>query len=310
MRIRAAAVNWKIRANRGDSGFWGHLHDLISEAHGEGAQLVVLPELFCLELLPLAKDLAPEKAPRYLVQYADPLEDWLKRISQNSGMVIVGGSHFRWNGEQIRNVSAIAFPDGSLVFQEKNNLTVYERENWSIENGAGIVPLVGNLGVTVCYDSEFPEASRKLAEEGMLVQCVPAWTETQRGFQRVRWSCLARAVENQVFVIQSSLVGNIGREPVPESYGSSAIIAPSVDPFPVQAVLRETEINEEGVAVADLDLNLLAVARSMGEVTNWADRKMSDWQLIAHNLVPDDAQIPWENTSDPNSWLTESPEGN
>ena len=298
-------MNWKIRKNRSDSGFWGHLHDLISEAHGEGAQLVVLPELFCLELLPLAKELAPEKAPRYLVQYSEPLEEWLARISQNSGMVIVGGSHFRKYGEQIRNVSAIAFPDGQLVFQQKNNLTVYERDVWNIEKGEGLSPLAGSLGVTICYDSEFPEAGRNLAEFGMLVHCVPAWTETQRGFQRVRWSCLARAVENQNFVIHSSLVGDLDREPMPESYGSSAIIAPSVDPFPVQAILRETELNTEGVAVADLDLNLLQVARSMGEVTNWVDRNSSSWVTTK----PSENTVPWlQPMESVSNWQTESPE--
>src|SRR3569832_94081 len=110
------------------------------------------------------------------------------------------------------------------------------------------------LGVTICYDSEFPESGRALAEEGVLVQCVPAFTETQRGFQRVRWSCRARAIENQNFVVHASLVGSLGREPAPSTYGSSAILTPSIEPFPIEAVLAETELGEEGVIVADLDL--------------------------------------------------------
>ncbi|RYG65443.1 hypothetical protein EON77_18545 [bacterium] len=106
------------------------MHDLVSAAHDEGAQLLVLPELFSLELLGLEPRLAESKMPRYLAQYAAALEDWLSRIAQNSGLVIVGGSHFREQNGAIVNTAPIAFPDGQVVFQTKNNLTEYERDVW------------------------------------------------------------------------------------------------------------------------------------------------------------------------------------
>jgi predicted amidohydrolase len=64
-------------------------------------------------------------------------------------------------------------------------------------------------------------------------------------------------VENQVFVLHASLVGDIGREPVPESYGSSAIIAPSMAPFPMEAILAETPLNEDALVVENLDIDAL-----------------------------------------------------
>ena len=277
MRLRAAAIALRLRFVKSDSGYFGHLHDLLSEAHDEGAQLAVLPELHVLELLPLAGDLNERLAPRYLIQYAEALEQWISRIADSSGMTIVGGSHFKEIDGEIRNVAPIAVPGQPLILAEKNNLTRYEADFWKIANGKGLSLVDPGVGVTVCYDSEFPEAARALAEAGMKVQAVPAWTETRRGFQRVRWSCLARAVENQTFVIHSSLLGGFGNEPVPESFGSSAIIAPSVEPFPMEAILRETPLNEEGVVVADLDYDALEASRTKGEVTNWSDRNTGQW---------------------------------
>ena len=289
MTVRVAAVNWKLRPIRSDGQFWNHAYEFIERANDDGAQLVVMPELFSLELLFLEPKLRDRDCPRYLAQYWDDAIKWLGRMAQNSGMAIVGGSHFHLTDDGFKNISPIVFPDGQVFLQEKNKLTVYERSDWDILAGHGVQPLPGRLGVSVCYDCEFPEGPRRLAEDGMLIHAVPAWTETRRGFQRVRWSSLARAIENQVFVIHSSLVGDIGKEPIPESYGTSAIIAPSIAPFPMEAVLAESKLNEDDVIIAGLDIDALYASRNEGEVTNWHDRDASTWEL----LKKPDGVAPW-----------------
>lgn len=280
MTVRVAAVNWKLRPIQSDGAFWNHGYEFIERANDDGAQLIVLPELFSLELLFLQPKLTEKKAPMYLAQYWDDMINWLSRMAQNSSMAIVGGSHFHRTDEGIKNICPIAFPDGQVFLQEKNKLTVYERSDWELLPGHGVQPLPGRLGVSICYDCEFPEGPRQLAEDGMLIHAVPAWTETRRGFQRVRWSSQARAIENQVFVIHSSLVGDIGREPIPESYGTSAIIAPSIAPFPMEAILAESKLNEDDLIVAGLDIDALFASRNEGEVTNWHDRDASSWKLL------------------------------
>ena len=152
---------------------------------------------------------------------------------------------------------------------------------WNLGGASGLrVSSSGQIGVTICYDCEFPESGRALAEAGVLIQCVPAFTETQHGFQRVRWCAQARATENQVMVIHASLVGSLGAEPVLTTYGSSAILTPSIAPFPMSAILAETELNCEGIAKVDVDLDWLATSRSRGDVRNWNDRHVSDWKLM------------------------------
>ncbi len=286
MTVRVASVAWKIRPVRGDGKYFAHFYDLVSAAHAEGAQIAVFPELHVLELLPLARDLEARDAAKYLVQYSEAIEGWIERISNSSGLTIVGGSHFKETPEGIKNVCLTAVPGYGTFLTEKNNLTAYEEAPWNLLRGSGLTRLPNKLGVTICYDAEFPESGRALAESGVLIQCVPSWTETQRGFQRVRWSCQARAIENQNFVIHSSLVGELGYEPVPTTYGSSAIIAPSIEPFPTDPILRETPLNEEGIVIADLDFKLLDRARKAGEVANWHDRHKSKWELNGEAPLP------------------------
>ena len=276
--MRVAATAWKLRPVRGDSDYFAHFYDLVSEAHDEGAEVVVLPELHCIELLQIERQVKEQNAAKYLAQYADAIEDWIHRISQSSGLIIVGGSHFRSTDHGIKNVCAIGVPGEDLTIVEKNKLTTYEQQVWELAPGHGVKSLPREMGVLVCYDIEFPEAARVLAEDGMKLLLVPAWTEAIQGFWRVRYSCLARAIENQIYVAHSSLVGGIGYEPAPFSHGSAAIISPSIEGLP-GPILRETPENEEGVILADLDFAVLDQARLAGAVTNWIDRDASTWKL-------------------------------
>ena len=76
-------------------------------------------------------------------------------------------------------------------------------------------------------------------------------------------------------------VGSLGREPVPSTFGSAAIISPSHSPFPEGSVLAETRLNEEGLAVAELDFDALRESRESGDVRNWHDRSPVTWKFPA-----------------------------
>jgi len=278
--IKVAAVNWELQPITSDSQFFAHCYDLVEEAHGAGADIVVFPELMVLELLHLEPKLKETLVPKYLSQFSEAIEDWIQRISSNSGIVLVGGSHFKEVNGGIVNACAIGHPSLGIVTGAKNNLTQYEKEMWDLSTGESLVQVPDRrLGVTICYDAEFPESGRILAEAGVTLHCVPAFTETEHGFHRVRYSCHARALENQNYVIHASLVGSLGREPVPSALGSSAVIAPPIDPFPANGMLAETPRNTKGIAIYDLDMDLLEQARHTGDVRNWHDRNARNWHI-------------------------------
>jgi predicted amidohydrolase len=262
--IRIAVVAWELRTVRGDGDFYGHFHDLVTIAHEEGAEAVIFPENQTLELLNLAPDLEARDVPKFLIQFSGELEAWIDRISRSSGMVIVGGSHFKETPDGIKSVCAVGNGVDGLSIVEKLNLTPYERNFWRLaagmDNGALPDP---RIGVTVGNDALIPEYGRLIANRGGLIHAMPAFSADIRGYQRARWSARARATENLMFVAQASIIGSLGREPASNSYGVSAIFTPSFEPFPESAVLGETELGEEQVIVRTLDFDLLGEIKTL-----------------------------------------------
>lgn len=278
-KVRVAVVSWKLKPIKTDGDFFGHYHDLVSEAHQEGADLVVFPENHTLELLDLARDIDERNVPKFISQFATDIENWTQRISDSSGMIIVGGSCLKETNRGCENVCPIAVPGQPLTLVSKNRLTWYEKMVWKLASGEGIhLPPVDWLGCLLCYDIEFPEAARSLAEQSNFVIANPTFTETSYGFNRVRHCGHARAIENQLFVLQANLTGSLEREPVPSTFGSSAILCPCIEPYPNSGILGETEPNEESVLVRTLDLDQLLNVRQSGDVMNWQDRNPSTWQ--------------------------------
>ena len=108
---------------------------------------------------------------------------------------------------------------------------------------------LGKIGVIICYDLRFPELSRRLALEGAQIICVPAQWPKPRN-EHWRTLLLARAIENQLFVIASNTCGVIGKL---DFFGMSMIIDPKGNIL-AEATDKESEI------LADLD---------MGEMEEW-----------------------------------------
>lgn len=274
--LTVAAINLDLRSHTGLQSTLG----TVRSAADSGAELIVLPECAVLTILGEHPEVSERETPAFLAGFSEEWVMCLSGLARELKATIVGGSVFERSAGGIQNVCPIIFPDGAVHRVAKNRLTTYEKEIWNLTPGVGLASFVEPpIGIAICYDSEFPEAGRALAESGAKLICVPAFTEGRRGFQRVRWSCQARAIENQVYVAHASLVGSLGREPVPEAYGSSAILCPSIEPFPESAVLAETALNEPGIAVAQLAFAMLDEVRQRGDVRNWNDRQPLEWQV-------------------------------
>lgn len=272
--LTVAACNWQIRPAGSFQQFADHFFAVL-DAVGE-CDLVVLPELIVLELFPLT----PSGNVKDLAQFQDRYEELAQSEAQERNFTLVAGTHFATEGDSVSHVCHVYTPDGKSTSQPKNVLTQFELQEWGLESNPTLSRQSDpELGLLVCYDSEFPEAGRALAESGVLILSVPSYTETEYGFHRVRYSCHARAIENQIYVVHAALTGRLGAEPVPSTYGSSAIIGPSVTPFPSHGVIAESGFNDESFAKATLDLDALLQSRNEGDVRNWHDRNASPWQF-------------------------------
>lgn len=277
--MKLAAIAYHLRPIRSEADFHAHVLEMLDRCGDAGAEVAVFPECFPLELLHLRPELPPaEMAAAIPPGVLEPLAQRAREL----GIAVFAGSTFFPGRDGFENACPVFWPDGRTDVQPKVVLTQYEIAEWGVLPGRGLRRLADNrFAATVCYDCEFPESGRAVAEGGALVQCVPAFTETEHGYWRVRHCCQARAVENQIFVAHASLLGSLGREPVPQAVGASAIYAPCVEPFPADGVLAQTPFGEEGIAVADLDLEALLAARTQGDVRNWDDRRRGDWSYLS-----------------------------
>ena len=133
----------------------------------------------------------------------------------------------------------------------------------------------------ICYDSEFPELSRRLADAGARLLFVPFCTDNRQGYLRVRYCCQARAIENQLYVVMSGNVGNLpGVENMDIQYAQSAILTPCDFPFARDGIAAEASENVETVTIADLDLTDLSWARAQGTVQNLRDRRFDLYKTV------------------------------
>jgi predicted amidohydrolase len=130
----------------------------------------------------------------------------------------------------------------------------------------------GRIGIAICYDVEFPSLVRAQAEAGAWLILAPSCTDSLHGFNRVRLSARARALENQCFVAVSPTVGMAPHlASVDENHGYAAVFGPVDRGFAADGVVVRGTLDEAGLVLADLDSARLDEVRSSGAVRNFRD---------------------------------------
>ncbi|HZE05089.1 MAG TPA: nitrilase-related carbon-nitrogen hydrolase [Solirubrobacteraceae bacterium] len=152
----------------------------ITAAAGQGAQIVVVPELANSGYV--FEDRA--EARRCAESLDGPtVSQWIE-LARRHDVVIVGGVCEREAGTQaLRNSAVIVDRDGLRAAYRKAHL--WDRELEVFEPGDAPPPVLdmphGRLSVIVCYDVEFPEWVRLPALNGADLLCVPTnWPRESR----------------------------------------------------------------------------------------------------------------------------------
>jgi predicted amidohydrolase len=283
--VRVAAVQMQARTLREPEEFYRNVDYFVNIASEYGADFVVFPEYFTLQLLSCEPhELPPEQAIDRASQHTETFVERLRAMAIARAINIVAGSHAtRTEDGDIQNVGHVFLRDGSVHRQEKLHPTPDERAHWNIRGGDAIDVIetdCGPIGVMICYDSEFPEAARRLADQGARILFVPYNTDTRHGHLRVRYCCAARAIENQCYVVTAGMVGNLDNvSNIDIQYAQSAILTPCDFPFARDGIAAEASENVEMIVVADLNLATVQWARAQGAVRNLRDRRLDLYQI-------------------------------
>ena len=222
---------------------------LIEEAATKGAQLVALPEYFCIMGMKDTDKLAVRENPG-----EGEVQNFLSETAKRFGIWLAGGS--------VPLVSPLSNKvyNSCLVYDEQGRQVArYDKihlfglslgnenfaEERTIDAGNRVVAIdspFGRMGLSICYDLRFPELYRMMGKVDIIL--APAAFTAITG--KAHWETLirARAIENQAYLIAPAQGGVHvnGRE----TNGDSMI----VDPW---GVIIDRLPRGAGVVLAEID---------------------------------------------------------
>jgi len=276
--VRVGLVQWQMRSFDSVDKLMEQAEYFVDAVSDYKADFVLFPEFFNAPLMSPHNHLPEAKAIRELARFTEPLRARFAELAVSYNVNIITGSMPEVVEDgRLLNVSYLCRRDGTYDSFHKIHPTPSEVEAWGMSGGDYIEAFdtdCGKIGILVCYDVEFPEVCRILADQGMNILFVPFLTDTQNGYMRVRHCAQARAIENECYVVIAGAVGNLPNvNNMDIQYAQSAIFTPSDFSFPTNTVKTEATPNTEMVLIADVDLNLLKELHSRGSVRNLKDRR-------------------------------------
>lgn len=277
--LRIAAAQYDIGYFQDFEDYAAKARQWVGRAAARGARLLLFPEYATMELASLFPQEVQRSLPAQLREMQALLGDYqatFRALAREHGVYIQAGTFpARLDNGQYRNRAWLFDPAGGADFQEKLVMTRFESERWLIDPGDAVRVFdtdFGRLGISVCYDCEFPLLARRQVEDGAALILVPSCTDTLAGYHRVRIGCRARALENQCYVVQSSTVGAAPwSEAVDVNIGAAGVYTPIDYGFPDDGVLAVGELNRPQWVYADLDFAKAEEVRRSGQVFNFRD---------------------------------------
>jgi predicted amidohydrolase len=277
-RVRVAAAQYRIDFFSGWADFERKLGAEVEAGAATGAQLLVFPEYASMELASLFGESVYASLPAQLSAMQTCLADYLalyQDLARRHRLHILAGSYPVAEGGNYFNRAYLIGPGGETAYQDKLVMTRFEHEHWGITPGNEIKVFhtaLGRIGVSICYDSEFPLIARAQAEAGADIVLAPSCTESESGYYRVRIGSQARALENQCHVVQAVTVGQAQwSEAVDVNVGAAGIYTPVDLGFPANGILAIGERERPGWVAAEIDVHRARTVRKCGQTLNFRD---------------------------------------
>ena len=281
--VRIGLVQWKMRLYDSIDELFQQAEYFVDAISSYKADFAVFPEYFNGPLMAQFEGMNEAEAIRAMSQYTDLITQKFSSLAVNYNVNIIAGSMPLYDGDTLKNVGYLCHRNGNVERYEKLHVTPDEEKYWGLKGGNNLQVFdtdAGKIGILICYDVEFPELSRLLADDGMQILFVPYLTDTQNAYLRVRLCAQARAIENECYVAITGSVGNLPKvENMDIQYSQSAVFTPSDFAFPSNAVKSEATANTEMILIADVDLKLLDELHSYGSVRNLRDRRSDFYQV-------------------------------
>ena len=282
--VRLGLIQWQMRTYNSLEELMQQVEYFVDSVAAYRSDFALFPEFFNAPLMAKYNHMKESDAIRELAKYTKLIVEKMQQLSISYNINIITGSMPELINDKLYNVGYLCRRDGSTERYEKIHVTPDEAKVWGMQKGNKLQTFetdAGKIGILICYDSEFPELSRLLSDEGMDILFVPFLTDTQNGYARVRFCAQARAIENECYVAIAGSVGNLPNvNNMDIQYAQSAVFTPCDFSFPSNGIKAEATTNTEMILVADVDLSLLRELHSFGAVKNLKDRRKDFYKVI------------------------------
>lgn len=282
--IRLGLIQWQMRPLKDLEDFYKQVEFFVDAVAGYQSDFCLFPELFNTPLLAPFNHMNERESMEKLSELTEEIKQKISEFAVSYNVNIISGSMPILEDGKLYNVSYLLHRDGKIDEYRKVHITPNERKYYGMTGGNEVKVFdtdCGKIGVIICYDVEFPELPRLLADQGMKILFVPYLTDTQNAYTRVRHCAAARAIENECYVAIAGCVGNLpGVNNMDIQFGQAAVFTPSDFAFPSNAIKGEATPNTEMTLIVDVDLNLLKELHHNGAVRTLSDRRQDLYDVI------------------------------
>lgn len=281
--VRLGLIQWQMRLYKDLEELMQQAEYFIDAVSGYRSDFALFPEFFNAPLMADNNHLSESEAIRELAKHTESIVQKFSGFAITYNINIITGSMPEVKDDLLYNAGYLCKRDGSIERYEKLHVTPDEAKVWGLQGGTQLKAFdtdCGKIGILICYDSEFPELSRILADEGMDILFVPFLTDTQNGYSRVRHCAQARAIENECYVAIAGSVGNLPKvHNMDIQFAQSMVFTPCDFSFPANGIKAEATTNTEMILIADVDIDLLRELNQFGSVRNLKDRRKDLFEL-------------------------------
>ncbi|MDG0973583.1 MAG: bifunctional GNAT family N-acetyltransferase/carbon-nitrogen hydrolase family protein [Crocinitomicaceae bacterium] len=281
--VRLGLVQWQMRPYNDLDSLMQQVEYFVDALSAYKSDFALFPEFFNAPLMAQYNHLSEPEAIRKLAEYTEQIVQRFSALSVSYNINIITGSMPEVLDNKVYNVGYLCHRGGNTERFEKLHVTPDEKKCWGMTGGNELKTFdtdCGKIGVLICYDVEFPELPRLMAEDGMNILFVPFLTDTQNGYSRVRYCAQARAIENECYVAIAGSVGNLPNvHNMDIQYAASMVFTPCDFSFPTNGIKSEATPNTEMILIADVDIDLINELHNYGAVKNLKDRRKDLFEL-------------------------------
>ena len=285
--VRLGLVQWQMRLYKNLDELMQQVEYFVDAVSGYRSDFALFPEFFNAPLMSEYNQLSEPDAIRELAGFTEEIKNRFAELAISYNINIITGSMPEMVENNLFNVGYLCKRDGGIDRFEKLHVTPDEARIWGLQGGSKIQAFdtdCGKIGILICYDVEFPELGRLLADEGIDILFVPFLTDTQNGYSRVRNCAQARAIENECYVAIAGSVGNLPKvHNMDIQYAQSMVFTPCDFSFPTNGVKAEATPNTEMILIADVDIDMLRQLNQFGSVRNLRDRRLDIYKINRKN---------------------------